>query len=199
MPDLVILDYGMNDVNIIGDNYYIHNFQLPHTWLYDIVRWPVHVINDLFGPSLLIRGAMNKLRFASRPRNIERFYSVLDETLKLLHDKKVPVILMRTTKAVFPDFPKEGYLKFVKKYSNVRFLSVRGLFEASPPTEEDKADFNSRENWTDKFGLPIEHPWLKVYTHPVEYQLNIYQYNRMGMRVISRGLEEMIVRHYLKE
>lgn len=190
-PDLVLLDYGMVDILILGDDTFLHLFMLPDNALSDLARSIEQRFNDLFGESLVVMAFTKKMVHNGIDLNVSRFKSTMHNSINLLANNKIPVIVMDTNKSYTPP---ELYQNFNLPHKKSSVFYTEKYFSLYPPTEEFKKKFWSEENWTTEY---TGDDFLKtdVTVLPNEYQLNIYQFNIEGLKYVAQGLSEMIEPH----
>jgi len=187
-PDMILLDYGMVDPYIIGDNLFVHHFLLPDHWAYELIRRPVNAFTAVFGPSRLIRRMAGAIRKRFQPRNYAHYFATLEAALKLIETKNIPVVLIKTNMARFPD---ELVSRYAQPKRGVHSISIRNLFDKNPPSDADKRAFSGEADWTLEYG-GAKNIAQNAFFLPVEYHLNPYQYNVRGQSLMAAGVAELV-------
>lgn len=193
-PDLILLDYGMVDTKVVGDNFFPFHFYLPDHWLSDSIRGPVNAFGNLFGESRLVMAAMQALRRASEPRNRENFLATMKASVGVARDHAVPVVVIKNPQADVTDLQMNA---LVDENKESFFFSAAAAFEKHPPSGEDKRRYWHESNWSEEYGGPkalriAEDP---ARFRPPEYLLNPFQYNARGQDALARGLSDFVAPH----
>jgi len=185
-PDLVLIDYGMVDPVVLGDDLFLHHAQLPEHGVLSIFRGPLAWLNKYLGQPQLLQRMTSKIVSLSKSSNVARFKHVMALILADLAKHHVPAVVINSTMSRVPDAEMAAV---TKPYPGASFFSLRVWFRENPPLGEELRAFRSQPNWTEEFG---ENAATDVKRFPFEYHLDYFQYNSRGMLHFAEGLAELI-------
>lgn len=188
-PDLILLDYGMVDRLLVGDDHFVRFLQLPDHWFSSLIRGPLRIFEEFFGPSRLAMMAAMSVERRHLDTNTQNFISTMEKMLNLIVAHHIPVIIIRTDMTGMP----EGILShFEDPAKQIYFFSVHSAFTRFPPDPDQIKKFWNPDNWTREYKR--EDNFIKGDAFkPFEYHLNPLQYNSFGQHAIARGLHRLIV------
>ena len=187
-PDLIIIDYGMLDDRIMGDNFFPMMALVPGSTADSFFKRFSGPAVSVLDHSLLWNRLMQK-RF--RDRSIAaNFSSILQDMTDLAWDKHIPTILVQQYFAHTID--ERGYVQLTSDHT--RYFSVRNWFRDHPPEYPAATEWQT-DFWASTYLAELDPARVSTSTYAFEYapyRLNFYQLNARGMFQIAQGLAQMI-------
>lgn len=186
-PDLLILQYGMVDINVLGDKQNLRTLVFPTPRSFSFMRRALEDAARLVNASFLIRRVNRLVVRNHRNRNGRRWGEAMNRMLALAQEHGVPVLLL--------DRPHQERMRPAFERLSARwgasFVSVHDAFRRFPPSSADWRDFESRPNWASELPgrLARRRPWPFMC-----YHTNLYHLNRRGYEVVARALEPVVLK-----
>jgi hypothetical protein len=186
-PDMLILDYGFVDKEIINDNSMPSTLLVPGSSAGMALRFFLQAALPVFDRSVLAYKILTV--FSHREPALNKatlmFQSVMMDTIKYCQEHNIKVLLVRQ----FVSMPSTKYEPLVHLPGVIGYLDLSKEFYSHPPSDLEQQEFWKKKNWLNK--IQPEYRMAPELAYG-PYKIDELQLSPLGQQITAEALAKIV-------